>query len=206
MKKIILLAALIASTSGVFGQNKTNSSGKKEGKWSGYYSSNNLKYIGEFKDGKEIGVFTYYEDTPENKVKATQDFSKEAGKSYAVFYIGNKKMSEGWYKGQEKDGKWVYYHKGGEKINSEEIYKNGILEGERKVYYISGEISDIIPYKNGKMHGKVLMYSETGTILKEENYSNGMRNGESIYNDGSGKLIKKGKFVNDELQGKWIES
>lgn len=206
MKKILLFAAIVACTTGVFGQNKTNASGKKEGKWSGYYESNNLRYIGEFKEGKEVGVFTYYEDMPGQKIKATRDFSKEAGKSYAVFYLDGKKMSEGWYKGQLREGKWVYYHKGGEKINSEEYYVNDKLDGIRKVFYISGSVSDVIPYKNGKMHGKVLMYSESGTVLKEENYANGMRNGESIYYDGNGKLIKKGNFVDDVLQGKWIES
>lgn len=206
MNKIFYFATLLICTTGVFAQNKTNAAGNKEGKWSGYYESNNLRYIGEFKDGKEVGVFTYYEDEPGLKVKATRDFSKEAGKSFATFYFDGKKMSEGWYKGKEKDGKWLYFHKGGEQINSEEYYVNGKLHGERKVYYMSGKISEIQPYKEGKLHGKVLMYSESGILLKEENYSNGMRNGESSYYDGMGKLIKKGMFVDDVLQGKWIES
>lgn len=206
MKKVLYMAALMICSASAIAQNATNSVGKKEGKWSGYFESNNLRYIGEFRDGKEVGVFTYYEDAPEQKIKATRDFSKEAGKSYAVFYMDGKKISEGWYKGKAKEGKWLYYHKGGSVINSEETYLNDQLEGEKKVFYISGKLSDVIPYKNGKIHGKVFMYSESGTVLKEEDYANGMRNGMSSYYDGSGKLIKKGNFVDDVLQGKWIES
>lgn len=205
MKKIFLCALLI-TTQWMSAQNKTNAQGQKEGKWSGYYESNHLRYIGEFKDGKEVGVFTFYEDTPEQVIKATQDFSKEPGKSFATFYFEGKKMSEGWFAGKQKEGRWTYFHKGGEKINSEEFYKDGKLEGVRKVYYLSGAVSDEIPYKNGKMHGTVKMFGENGVVLKEENYVNGMRHGESIYRDGAGNVIKKGNFINDELQGKWSES
>ena len=135
MKKIFLCALLI-TTQWMSAQNKTNAQGQKEGKWSGYYESNHLRYIGEFKDGKEVGVFTFYEDTPEQVIKATQDFSKEPGKSFATFYFEGKKMSEGWFAGKQKEGRWIYFHKGGEKINSEEFYKDGKLEGIRKVYYL----------------------------------------------------------------------
>lgn len=203
MKKWKLILLLLVTLQ-VSAQNKYNEAGKREGDWKGYYASNNLKYEGTFSNGKETGIFTYYEDSPERKIKATRDFTKDPNKNFAIFYFEGKKMSEGWYKNQQKVGKWVYYHKGGIDVMSEETYKNGLLDGERVVYYQNGKKSEVEPYKNGKLDGKAVMYSEKGVLLKEENYVNGKREGWSIYYKSDGSLLKKGLYHADELSGKWI--
>lgn len=205
MKKIWIISLCLLSATWGIAQNKTNAKGQKEGEWKGYYDSKNLKYEGNFKNGKEVGVFRFYEDDKKNNLSATMDYSKDANLSYATFFIDGNKMSEGWYNTDKKKvGEWIYYHKGGERINSKEFYVNGILDGERTVYYKSGNISEIIRYKMGERHGESVQLSEDGIELRKEPYENGKLNGWAIYKNADGSLNKKGQFIHGELQGKWI--
>lgn len=202
INKILAIVFLGILTSNA--QNKVNAQGKKEGKWTGYYeNTNNLRYEGSFMNGQEQGVFTFYADEPKKKIIATRDFSKGGGNAYTVYFENGKKTSEGNYKNKKKEGKWQFFHKGGEKLMSEEYYINDQIEGVKKVYYPSGKISEEIVYKNGMQNGYSYQYAENGVKLREENYKDGVQHGKAIYRDINGKIIREGEYKNGIKIGNW---
>ena len=71
-RNIVATLILILSINVVFSQNITDKNGLKQGKWSNQYESGRLQYKGEFKDGIEVGLFTFYYHSGE--VKATKEF------------------------------------------------------------------------------------------------------------------------------------
>lgn len=178
--------------------NRTSSNGKREGKWIGYYEeSNNKRYEGVFENGVEQGVFVFYDDSPNGTVIAKRDFSKGNGVVFTTFYDSKgKKVSEGNFKGKEKEGKWIYFHIDGKTIMSEETYVQGKLEGVRKVYYKSGQPSDEMNYKNGVLEGKLFKYAENGQVISEEFYVNDAKHGKAIYRNASGVIVEEVDFDN----------
>ena len=58
MSRIFLSLTLIFSYS--FTQNLYDENGNKTGVWVGHYETGELKYEGNFIDGKEVGCFLYY--------------------------------------------------------------------------------------------------------------------------------------------------
>ena len=66
MKNVFVLFILLVSLNS-FSQNdynKLNSNGQKQGVWKGFYSdSKRLRYEGTFENGKEVGLFNFYDDT-----------------------------------------------------------------------------------------------------------------------------------------------
>ena len=54
-----LLILLISSIA--FAQNKFNDKGDRHGLWTGYHENGVIKYQGKFINGKEFGLFEYYD-------------------------------------------------------------------------------------------------------------------------------------------------
>ncbi len=202
MKQYMFTALAVVSASiAVYAQdvNKTNTNGQREGNWIGYYSkTNNVKYEGTFKNGKEIGVFKFYADEAEKKLIATKEF-KADGSVYSIFYNGKKKMSEGVYINKSKEGVWKIYHKDGQNVMSEEPYKNDKLHGIKKAFYVSGKLSEELQYKNGIEDGIANQFSENGVKIKEANYKNGILEGKLIIRDANGKITDEAEYVNGKL-------
>ena len=145
MKKIIALLLIFCSFAS-FSQDKTNQlddKGNRHGIWIGTHEkSKRPRYEGNFNRGKEIGVFKYFDDTKAGTVIATRDFSKNDGSCYAIFYDQNgNKVSEGKLVNKLSEGIWKYYHFKSTQLMTVEYYKNGKLEGNRKVYYKDGTVA-----------------------------------------------------------------
>lgn len=202
MKQFLITSMLLISAStAVFAQevNKMNAQGQKEGSWVGYYpKTNNIKYEGTFKNGKESGTFNFYADSGEKKLIATKEF-KADGTVYSIFYSGKKKISEGVYVNKLKEGIWKVYHADGKSVMSEEPYKNDKLNGIKKAYYISGNLSEEVGYKNGVEDGIWNQYAENGVKIKETQYKNGILDGKLIIRDQNGKVTDEAKYVNGSL-------
>ena len=96
-KKIVSIFFLINSV--IFAQGKINQlddKGNKHGLWKGVYEDTKYpKYEGEFKHGKEVGIFTFYDNTKVKKIVATRDFSANDGSCYTIIFNGKHKVSEG---------------------------------------------------------------------------------------------------------------
>jgi len=202
-KNVVCFSLILLSSLNLLAQdtNRTSATGKREGKWVGYYEgTNNKRYEGVFENGLEQGVFLFYENTPNATVIAKRDFSKGNGIAFTTFYDSKgKKVSEGNFKDKLKQGKWVYYHIDGTTIMAEEIYVNGKLDGIRKVFYDSGKPSDEMNYKNGVLNGKLFKYAENGQIISEEFYVNDAKHGKAIYRDSTGKIVEEIDFENGRI-------
>jgi len=199
---LLFLNALLISAQDV---NKTDANGKKDGLWKGTYElSKRPRYEGTFKNGKETGIFKFFDDTKKGDVVATRDFTANDGSSYTIFYDQNKnKVSEGKEVGKAREGEWKYYHKGSKALMTLENYKNGKLEGLRSVYYPNTKIAEETTYKNGLKEGKYKKYGENGIVLEETVYKNNEYNGDAVFYEPDGTPASKGKFVKGKKAGMW---
>ncbi|RTY98056.1 hypothetical protein EKL98_15800, partial [Flavobacterium bomense] len=124
--------------------NKLDDKGNKNGPWKGFYfDTKNPKYEGAFEHGKEIGIFTFYDNTKSKRVVATREFNSKDNSAYTIFYDQLKnKVSEGKVVNKLYEGQWKYYHKASKAIMTTENYSKGKLEGLRSVFYSNGKIAE----------------------------------------------------------------
>lgn len=186
--------------------NKLDEKGKKHGLWKGVYAdTKNPKYEGTFEHGKEVGVFTFFDNTKTKRVIATREFNPNDNSAYTIVYDQLKnKVSEGKVVNKLSEGKWIYYHKASKAIMATENYGKGKLEGLRSVFYPNGKIAEEILYKNDLKNGPYKRYTESGIIIEESNYKNNEYDGLAIFRDpDDGTIVSKGKFVNGKKAGIW---
>lgn len=201
---------LVFSISGaIFAQDNTavnqfDESGKRHGKWKGYYpESNRLRYEGEFKNGKEIGTFKYYDDTKSHSLLATREFKETEDACFIVFYSGKYKVSEGMVVNKKYHGEWRYFHKESTVLMTLENYKDGNLEGVRKVYYKDGTLAEETHYKNGLKDGPCKLYNNAGKLIEDSNYLKGELHGPASFFDQNGLIASKGNYKNGKSVGVW---
>lgn len=193
----------------VFSQNdfnKLDEKGKKHGLWKGIYEdTKNPKYEGTFEHGKEVGTFTFFDNTKTKTVVATRAFNITDHSAYTIFYDKNKNVvSEGKLVNKLSEGLWTYYHKGSKAIMATENYSKGKLEGLRSVFYPNGKIAEEIIYKNDLKNGLYKRYTVSGIIIEEANYKNNKYDGPAIFRDSDdGMIVSSGKFVNGKKMGIW---
>ncbi|VXC29993.1 conserved hypothetical protein [Flavobacterium sp. 9AF] len=208
MKLFFILQLLFLNYFAIYSQetiNQLDTNGKRHGLWKGTHDvSKRPRYEGNFNHGKEIGVFKYFDDTKAGTIIATRDFSKGDGSCYAVFYHQNgKKVSEGLLVDKLPQGEWKYYHFDSDQLMSVENYKQGKLNGVRKVFYKDGSLAEVSNYIKGKLDGNYKKYAENETILEDYNYKNGKLDGPALYYDGKGTINLKGQYKNDRKWGYW---
>ena len=164
------------------GEYKNN---KRNGKGKEYYDNGNLKFEGEYLNGKIINGKLY--DIYNHKLL-------EIGKNgYGKEYYDNGKCQ---FIGQYLDGKrWngKGYNKEGKK-EFEIILGNG--KGKEYSYY--GFIIFEGEYKNGKRDGNGMEYTNNKIIFEGE-YKNGKRNGKGREYNGKDYLLSEGIYLNGEL-------
>jgi antitoxin component YwqK of YwqJK toxin-antitoxin module len=207
MKKLIFITFLVLANL-VSAQDKLNQfdeQGLRHGFWKGVHEeSKRPRYEGTFEHGKEVGTFKYFDDTKAGTLIATRDFSKADGSCYTIFFDqkGNK-VSEGVVKNKLFEGQWKYYHQESKDIMTLENYKNGKLNGVRKVFYKSSKLAEEINYSEGKKNGIAKTFAENGKQIDQHQYVNDMIEGIAIYFDGNGKKLYEGTYKNNVKVGMW---
>ena len=205
----LFFAFLILVNISLFAQsdyNKLDAKGNKHGLWKGIYEdTKNPKYEGTFDHGKEIGTFTFFDNTKTKRVIATREFNPKDNSAYTIIYDQLKnKVSEGKVVNKLSEGQWKYYHKASKSIMATENYSKGKLEGLRSVFYPNGKIAEEIIYKNDLKSGVYKRYTESGIIIEESNYKNDQYDGIAIFRDADvGTIVSKGKFTNGKKTGIW---
>ena len=205
---LIVITAFCFSTT-LFSQsdfNKLDENGNKNGVWKGIYEeSKRPRYEGAFEHGKEIGLFSYFDDTKSRTIIATREFNSKDNSAYTIFYDQNKnKVSEGKVINKLHEGAWTYYHKASAIIMTLENYKNGKLEGLKTINFPSGNVAEFTNYKNGIREGIYKKIAENGVILEESTYLNGELNGTSIFKAPDGLVVAKGMFKQGKKVGIWL--
>ena len=186
--------------------NKIDGKDNKNGLWKGNYEdTKNPKYEGTFEHGKEVGTFTFFDNTKTKTVIATREFNTKDNSAYTIFYDQKKnKVSEGKVVNKLYEGEWKYYHKASKVVMTIENYSNGKLAGLRSVFYPNSKIAEEINYKNDLKEGLYKRYTESGIIIEESNYKNNEYDGLATFKDpDNGTIVSKGIFQKGKKAGIW---
>ena len=201
----LLLSAFFITTAQAQKINRLDANGKRDGVWKKYYDDdkNDVRYTGQFKNGKEIGTFKFYELNSYGIPSMTKEFSVKSDSAFVQFFTPKGKVkTKGWMIGKKRVGKWVYYFSDGN-IFSEEEYVDGKLDGVVKNYYRNGKLTEETYYKKGEKDGVSKIFTDSGIMIEEVNYVAGKLEGEGRYYDLKGSLKEKGMYKNGKRDGKW---
>lgn len=209
-KIIFALFFTISLTSAVSQQsvNKYDENGKKDGVWQKkYQNTDQLRYRGVFKNGKEVDTFKYYKlKNRKSVLSAVKVFNEIDSIAEVIFYASNRKIvSKGRMNGKKFIDTWTYYHKNSDNVMILENYNSkGLLHGERNVYFINGVIAEKAQYDNGVLSGTSKWFSESNRLLQESKYLKNKLNGKSKYYDNAGKIKAEGDYKQDIKVGVWL--
>ena len=199
--KSILTFLLILTCSIAFTQNKKDSQGRKQGVWKKPYKDVQIyKYIGQFKDDKPVGEFTYYYKSGNVESKIT--FLNAGTIAYNKMYheSSGSLMAQGKYVKEQKDSLWLYYDNVGN-LKSQETFVKGKLEGQSVTYYEPQGDKYVVAkyeyYKNGIKDGQFKSYHPNTKLKSEGVYKDGNRNGmvKNFYPTGQIKSIERYRFA-----------
>lgn len=115
---------------------------------------------------------SYYVPTPK-KVKKGYWIVKyyKNGNKYLEGFSNNNIINNESYEGV------VNYFDIDEKLSSKVNYKNGVIDGLKKVFYKTGELQSVVRYKNGKENGVFKTFNKNGKIKTRGRYKNGEKVG-----------------------------
>jgi antitoxin component YwqK of YwqJK toxin-antitoxin module len=108
------------------------------------------------------------------------------------------------YKNNLMDGVQKYYYLDS-KLGKMVYYKSGLQDGPHITYTDSGKVEMRLNYKQGKKDGKWTYYYESGKEAHIENWSNGLKNGEFKTVDEKGMLLQQAFYQNNLPTGKHLE-
>ena len=161
------------------------------GKYTLWYENGQIKFKGNFKDGKRDGKFTWWYENGQINSEQNYKDGKWDGK-FTEWYENGKKKSEHNWKDNIPDGDWTSWFENGQigsegnfkdgtgtflqlhennQKSYEVIYKDGL--GKRTRWHENGQIKFEGNYKDGKENGKVTEWDESGQIKSEKNYKDG---------------------------------
>lgn len=212
--------------------------GLVNGSIKGFYFNGNLRDIQQQKNGEADGIAAYYSKNGKLEYKS---WNKNGRSIKSISYddqgrIKYESISDGddnISKEYDDNGSLItVQYRDGKNYNllGEAHYKNGKLDGIRKLYRIDDKGKSVLlseqEWKDGELNGVVKDYREKdGSLYHKENYINGMKNGTSVYYGDTvdditgkdnyvnglrhghsvsyykGKLYYEGNYVNDTMTG-----
>ncbi len=67
-------------------------------------------------------------------------------------------------------------------------YREGLLSGEKVLYYKNGLVRSRESYRDGYKEGPTYLYYDNGQIMSEINYIKGKKSGEKLFYDKNGEI------------------
>ncbi|QNK78799.1 toxin-antitoxin system YwqK family antitoxin [Winogradskyella undariae] len=209
-QNICVLFILTLFLTSAYAQNSVNqldNNGKRHGLWSkDYHQTDQKRYEGVFKHGKEIDSFKFYTlSAGKSVLSAVKVFNEKDSIADVTFLASNKKViSKGQMNGKRFVGEWIFYHKNSSaKMIVENYNDQGLLSGERFVYYLNGGLAESAHYKNGTLDGEAKWFSEQNKLLRDTYYKNDKLEGRTSYYDADGNLTSEGIYIKNQKQGVW---
>mgnify|MGYP001325204096 CR=1 FL=1 len=203
MNKLFLVLLFVSSSSLLLSQNTFNDNGERHGYWIGYHENGTIKYQGQFINGKEIGLFNYFDYSGNLVIRLNYIINGE--KSQAELYHSNGNLkAEGEYVNKKKEGAWIYYNDKGQKISIQN-YLHDKLHGECIYFYVNGMVAEKYIYFNNSKEGDAEIYYQSGSLNMTSSYNMNQLNGfASYYYDNSGGLESCGKYTMGFKDSIWI--
>lgn len=198
-KFILFLALLIPAT--LFSQvNQTDEKGLRQGKWQKTYPSGRLMYEGMFKDGKPAGDWTRFHEG--GQVKAKIRYAEKSDSAFTqLFDVWGKKVAEGVYLNEKREGKWIFFSDN-VKV-AEEEFSNGEKHGLSQTFYPSGELLEESEWKSGVQVGNYQVFFKNGKSYMQCRFSNGKRNGWCLSWFQNGRIEMEAYYNNNLRHGEW---
>ena len=162
--------------------------GIKNGKGKDYYRNGNIKFEGEYINGKRWSGKIYgIKNNVISELKNGKGILKELDEN-------GKLKFEGEYLNGEKNGKGKEYGWSG-KLTFGGEYLNGKKNGKVKEYYDNGKLKFEGEYINGNKNGKGTQYIGNGTIDFQGEFYNGLKWNGINYDDNNNMIcnLKNGK-------------
>lgn len=200
MRKLLLFLTMYIPVA-LFAQvNQTDSGGMRQGLWQKTYPNGRLMYKGEFKDDQPVGQWTrYYEG---GQVKASISYRENSDSAYTqLFDLYGKKMAEGVYVNEKREGRWIFYSRG--QVISEEEFANGVRHGMSRTYYPSGKLLETSEWKQGKQEGNYRVFFENGEPYMQCKFSDGKRNGLCLSYFPNGRIEMEAHYLNNLRHDEW---
>lgn len=202
-------------------QNTIDKQGRKQGHWIKTDKQGHKIFEGNFKDGRETGVFEYF--YADGTVRLRNTFIGNDGKrcKHEAYDEKGRLVAKGEYCLKNRDGQWEFYAEDG-KLIKKAGYKMGVQEGEQVIFTHSGDTAEVLNWKDGKkegrwwkrtgtkaylqanykggaLEGRLEEYNEGGKLSHECTYTHGAKDGHSIYYENGLKTIdetwQKGYFI-----------
>lgn len=223
MKKSILLlaVALLVAGVGATAQNQVDRQGRRQGHWVRTDKDGSKIFEGDFKDGLETGIFTYYYANGTVRIRNT--FS-EPGRVclHEAYDEQGHLLARGHYNQRNRDGQWQFFANDGRLVKIA-TYSMGVKNGPHIVFEQNGDTAEIAHWVNnhrhgrwwrrigkqgyitgnyvdGALEGRLVEYDDNGALVRQGTYSSGLKHGEFLhYADGI--LVVKERwnrgFMND---------
>ena len=206
MKKHFFLIIFFISTNISIAQetskNQIDTNGLRQGQWEAHYANGQLRYEGQFVDGKEIGVFKHYYENGNLKVES--DFVEPGVKSESKVYADSGKLiAEGAYVNQQKDGEWRFYDEESGVLILTEAYYDGWRHGLSKSYFPNGNVQEITTFNMDNKEGLWQSFNEDGSSQSSGFYLGNQFHGEGKFYYPNGVLREEGNFENGRKVGIW---
>lgn len=180
--------------------NQTDSNGLRQGLWQKQQLNGRLLYKGYFKDGNPIGKWERYH--PGGQVKALIQYKENTDSAFAeLFDVYGKKVAEGIFVDQKKEGTWVYFSS--DLKMAEEQYKKGLKNGVSRKFYESGELMEKVDWVNGKREGDFIIYFKTGEIYFQCQMKEDQRHGMCFIQSKNGNPEMEAGYKNNLRDGEW---
>lgn len=192
--------------------------GKQVGEETTFNRDGSLVGSGVYKDGKKWeGTFCSIESTDHSKITEITNFKNgEEYKLEEVRYDNGNLRSRIQLVDGKRDGIATWWYENGEK-QVEQIFSNGILEGERIAWDRDGNLLGTIECRENQVwDGRYVEFNDLSKdVIKISNYKSGMLHGlyETWHNNG--KPEYKAKYIDGKRDGvatwwdengiKWIE-
>lgn len=226
MKKTLLFlaAAMLLTSASAVAQNQVDKQGRRQGHWIRTDKDGSKIFEGDFKDGLETGVFTYYYHDGTVRIRNTYS---EPGKRclHEAFDEQGRLLARGEYNQRNRDGLWKFYAEDG-RLVKEASYKMGIKDGNHIIFEHNGDTAEVTGwannhrhgrwwrrigkqgyitgnYVNGGLEGRLVEYSETGKLAREGFYTNGLKHGSHNYFE-DGNLTVKEKWTHGLMNDRMI--
>ncbi|WP_340114959.1 toxin-antitoxin system YwqK family antitoxin [Maribellus mangrovi] len=179
--------------------NQTDANGLRQGHWEKRQDNGRLIYEGDFKDGKPVGEWKRYH--PGGQLKAIISYRGDTAHT-RLFDVWHKKLTEGNYVNQKKQGVWKIYDKN-ELLTADEEFVDGVKNGVAHQYFDTGEVMEKSHWKNGKKDGAYEVFYKDGQAYLQCKMKEGQRHGLFLVFYENGQPEREGAYVNGLRDGEW---
>ena len=154
MKKITILLAAVAllSSFSAEAQNQIDQQGRRQGHWVRMDKDGSKIYEGDFVDGQETGVFTYYYHDGTVRMRNTYSVPGVRCRHEAYDEKG-RLLARGDYDRRNRDGRWEFFSEDG-RLVKEASYRMGIKDGLHVIYTQNGDTAEVTHWTNNHRNGR----------------------------------------------------